>query len=355
MATDETSAAPDPETPQRRLGRLIGGFHTTQLLYTAARLGLADRLRDGPRRAEELAPALGAHAPSLHRLLRALVEIGALEDAGEGRFGLTELGRLLQEDAPGSMRPVALVYGGEFYRAWASLLESVQTGETAFERVFGVPFFDYYAQHPEEGEAFDRTMASLSAAMGDRVAAAYDFSGIGTLVDVGGGKGALLAAILKANPGVRGMLFDQPAVIAGAQARIAAEGLAERCRLVGGDFFEAVPPGGDAYLLKWILHDWDDERSVRILQNCRQAMTERARLLVVEVVLPDRTPPRPVGAAIDVHMLALTGGRERTESEYRALLAAGGFRLTRIVPTEARSQIFGAAVSVIEGAPVRTP
>jgi hypothetical protein len=355
MAADETPTTPGLETPQRRLGRMIGGFHTTQLITTAARLGLADRLRNGVRSAQELAPAVGAHAPSLHRLMRALVEIGVLEDAGEGRFGLTELGRLLQEDAPGSMRSVALVYGGEFYQAWASLLESMRTGETAFDRVFGAPFFDYYARHPEEGEAFDRTMASLSAAMGDGVVAAYDFSGMGTLVDVGGGKGGLLTAVLKANPTLSGILFDQPAVIEGAREQIGAAGLSERCRLVGGDFFAAVPEGGDAYLLKWILHDWDDERSIRILRSCRRAMGEQARLLIMEVVLPDRMPPQPVGAAIDVHMLALTGGRERTESEYRALLAAGGFQLTRIVPTDARSQIFGTAVSIIEGVPVQTP
>jgi hypothetical protein len=172
---------------------------------------------------------------------------------------------------------------------------------------------------------------------------------------VGGGKGGLLTAVLEANPTLSGILFDQPAVIEGAREQIGAAGLSERCRLVGGDFFAAVPEGGDAYLLKWILHDWDDERSIRILRSCRRAMGEQARLLIMEVVLPDRMPPQPVGAAIDVHMLALTGGRERTESEYRALLAAGGFQLTRIVPTDARSQIFGTAVSIIEGVPVQTP
>jgi hypothetical protein len=350
MADSRTSPPSDQETSLRRLGRMIGGFHTTQLITTAVRLRLPEELEAGPRRAEEMAPQIDAHAPSLHRLMRALAEIGVLEDVGESRFGLTELGQLLRGDIPNSLRPVALVYGGEFYRAWGSLLESVQTGETAFDRVLGAPFFEYYAQHPEQGEAFDRTMASLSAVMAIHVVTAYDFSALGTLVDVGGGQGGLLTTILKANPALRGILFDQPAVIQGAKGRIEAEGLADRCALVSGDFFQAVPEGAAAYLLKSILHDWDDERSIRILRSCRQAMGEQARLLIVEVVLPDRTPPRPMGAAIDVHMLALTGGQERTESEYRALLAAAGFRITRIVPTEACSQIFGAAVSVLEGA-----
>jgi SAM-dependent methyltransferase len=342
----------DRETPRRALGRMIGGFHTTALIGVAARLGLADLLGEGSRHSEELAPRLGAHAPSLRRLMRALVEIGVLSEAGDGRFSLTPLGRLLREDAPGSLRSVAIVYSESFYHAWGALLHSVQTGETAFEAVLGAPFFDYFARHPDEGEAFDRTMAGLGVEIAAQTVSAYDFSRFGRVVDVGGGQGTLIAALLKTNPRVTGVLFDLSAVVAGARSRMEAQGLLDRCELVAGDFFEAVPPGGDAYLLKWIIHDWDDERSTRVLRNCREAMAEQSRLLLIETVLPDRIASEPAGAGLDVHMLVLTGGHERTESEYRALLASCGFQLTRIVPTLARSPVFGAAVSLIEAMPV---
>jgi hypothetical protein len=351
MAADDTVTAHDREDAHRKLARMIGGFHITQLVHVAARLRLADMLSDAPLSAVELAGQLGAHAPFLYRVLRALVEIGLLSEEEDGRFGLTTMGRLLREDDPDSLRPVAIVYGDAFYQAWSGLLQGVKSGRTPFEELFGAAFFDYFAQHPELGEAFDRTMASLSTAMADEVVAAYDFSGIRTLVDVGGGHGALLAAVLKAHPAITGVLFDQPAVIDSAREWIAAEGLSDRCELIGGDFFEAVPEGKDAYLMKWILHDWDDERAVRILRNCRQAMGERARLLTVEVVLPDRVGTAPAGCRNDVHMLVLTGGRERTESEYRALLCAAGLQLTRVIPTRARSPIFGVALSIVEAAP----
>jgi O-methyltransferase/methyltransferase family protein len=348
MAMADDSEPLDQEAARRTLGRMIGGFHSTAILYAAARLGLADRLGDGPKSSEELAPLMGADAPTLRRLMRALVELGVLSEAEEGRFGLTAMGALLREDAPGSLRSVAVIYGDTFGQAWRSLVHSVRTGETAFEHVFGAPFFDYFAGHPEESEAFNQTMASLSATIAADVVARYDFSSVRKVVDVGGGHGALVAAILKANPRASGVLFDLPAVLAGARDRITAAGLGERCELVGGDFFAAVPAGGDAYLLKWILHDWDDERALRILRNCRQAMTQEARLLVVEVVLPDRTPSRPAGAVNDINMMVLTGGRERTESEYRGMFGAAGFQLNRVLPTGAHG-VFGTQMSVIEG------
>jgi hypothetical protein len=352
MAAADEPAAPDQETDRQKLGRMIGGFHITQLIGTAARLGLADRLRDGPRRSLELAEEMGAHPPFLHRLMRALVEIGLLREESDGRFGLTRIGTLLREDVPGSLRPVAIVYGDPFYRAWSELLQTVLTGETAFDRVFGAPLFDYCGQHPDMGEAFDRTMASLGATVAAQVAAAYDFSAMRTVVDVGGGQGTMLAASLEANPHLTGVLFDLPTVINGAGRWIDSQGLADRCRLVAGDFFESVPAGGDAYLLKWILHDWDDERAAIILANCRRVMNEQARLLIVEVVLPDRITTRPVGTANDMHMMAVTGGRERTEGEYRSLLAVTGFHLARIVPTGVHP-VFGAPMSIIEGVPLR--
>jgi hypothetical protein len=344
--TEETASA------RQRLGWMIRGFTVTQLVGTAARLELADRLRDGPRNCVELAEETEAHAPSLRRLMRALVEIGVLREASPDQFEVTAMGRLLQRDVPGSLRPVAMVYSGPFYNAWGSLLENVMTGQTAFQRVLGAPIFDYFAQHPEIGEAFDHTMTSMSATMAAQVVDAYNFAGISTVVDVGGGQGALLGTLLKANAVLTGVLFDQPSVIEGARVWIAEQGLTDRCRLVAGDFFTAVPEGGDAYLLKWILHDWDDERSSMILRNCRKAMREQDRLLIVEVVLPDRFTDGPVGAVNDIHMLTVTGGRERTAHEYRSLLAATGFHLARIIPTTGTHPVFGSAASIIEGIPV---
>jgi hypothetical protein len=350
MASADEPTARDQETDRQRLGRMIGGFCATQLIGTAARLGLADRLRDGPRRSVEVAEEIGAHAPYLHRLMRALVEIDVLCEEADGRFGLTPIGTLLREDVPGSLQPVAIVYGDPFYRAWSDLLQTVLTGETAFDRVFGAPLFDYCSQHPDVGAAFDRTMASLGATMATQVVAAYDFSAMETVVDVGGGQGTLLATSLKANPHLTGVLFDLPSVTSGAGRWLEKEGLADRCRLVAGDFFQSVPASGDAYLLKWILHDWDDERAATILRNCRRVMGEQARLLVVEVVLLDRITTAPVGTANDMHMMAVTGGRERTEAEYRSLLAVTGFHLARIIPAGVHP-VFGATVSIIEGVP----
>jgi hypothetical protein len=354
MGTREDHTEADAGAARRALGQMIGGYHASQIIYVAARLGLADRLRDGPRRSDELAPLLGANAAALHRLMRALVEIGVLVEAGEGQFDLTTMGRFLQDDAPNSLRAPAICYGDTFFRAWGALLHSVQTGETAFEHVFGLPFFDYFTRNPEQGEAFHGTMATLSRVIAGAVVAAYDFSGLRTVVDIGGGQGTLLATILKANPHTSGLLFDLPEVIPGARALMEAEGLSDRCRLVAGDFFEAVPEGGDAYLMKWIIHDWEDERSVRILRSCRRTMNATSRLLLVEAVMPDRVTAGPSGARSDINMMVLTGGRERTEAEYRALLAAAGFRLTRVVPTDLSgcSPITGGWASVVEAVPI---
>jgi hypothetical protein len=355
MIDYENKQDAEAEAARRALGQMIGGYHVSQLVHVAARLGLADRMKDGPQRSEELAPEVGANARALHRLMRALVEIGLMTEGEDGRFDLTPVGRWLQEDAPNSLRAAALCYGDAFYRAWALLLHSVRTGETAFEKVLGMPFFDYYCANPEAGEAFNGTMATLSRVIAGAVVAAYDFSGIRTIVDIGGGHGALLAAVLKANPPMKGILFDLPVVIESARPSIEAEGLADRCELVAGDFFEAVPAGGDAYLMKWIIHDWDDERAVRILESCRRAMGNSSRLLLVEAVMPERLASGPINARSDINMMVLTGGCERTEPEYRALLAAAGFRLTRVIPTDLSgcSPITGGWASVVEAVPVQ--
>jgi hypothetical protein len=333
---------------------MIAGHTRTQLVYLAARLRLADRLASGPRPSAELAREVGVDAPALHRLLRALAEIELVVEVEEGVFQLTPVGEHLREDAPNSLHAAAICAGETFSRAWGDLLESVRTGETAFERVFGVPIFDYLSQRPELGETFGRYLSASSAAVEAVVVETYGFSPFRCIVDVGGGRGTLLTAILRANPSATGVLFDLPPVIARAEPWIEEQGLAGRCRPVAGSFFEAVPEGGDLYLLKWILHDWDDERAIRILQGCRRAMDSNARLLVLESVMPERMTPDHTGALVDIQMLVLTGGRERTEAEWRALLDRGGFRLARVMPTppSARSPILAAGVSLMEALPI---
>jgi precorrin-6B methylase 2 len=317
----------------------------SRALYLAVKLGIADLLKDGPKPSEELARATGMHAPSLYRVLRALASVGVFAEDQQGRFALTPLAATLQTDLPGSLRAFALAELDEdHYAAWGDLPHSVRTGEVAFDHLFGMDVWQYRARHPEEGRVFDEAMTSFSSVVNAAIVASYDFSSINKIVDVGGGDGSLIAAILRANPSMQGVLFDLlPHVIAKAEQRIEKEGLIGRCQVVAGDFFDAVPRGGDAYLLKWVIHDWDDERGVALLRNCRHAMAKDGRLLLAEAVIPlDNSPS--FHKFMDLTMLVMTGGRERTETEYRALLAAAGFRLTRIVPTPSEMR-------VIEGVP----
>jgi predicted O-methyltransferase YrrM len=332
-------------TPGEDLRRLMLGYRISQAIAVAAELGVADLLADGPRRADDLAAAAGAHAPSLYRVLRLLASEGIFAETEDGRFELTPMAAELRRDAPGPERVRALLLGrGAMWQSWGALVHAVRTGETAFAHVHGVDFFGYYRQHPEERALFDQLMAAQTAPVAPAVAAAYDFSRLGTVVDVGGGRGALAIGLLEAHPHLRGVVFDQPAVVAGAREAIAAAGLSERCAAVGGDFFAAVPDGGDAYLLKFILHDWDDARSTAILGACRRAMPAGGRLLVVESLLPPGNAPS-FAKSQDVNMLANLGGRERTEAEYRALYAAAGFTLTSTIPAHGE-------LHVIEGVPV---
>jgi hypothetical protein len=303
-----TNAPPDrsdpPESPRAVLGRLLMGQVITQALHAAARLGIADLLADGPRPVEDLATATGADPGALGRLLRALAGIGAFAEPEPGRFALTPLGEALRDDRPDSARPAAIIYGEEYRRALDGLLDSVRSGEPAFERVTGRSFFDHLAQHPEVGARFDRNMSGRHAARNAAVAAAYDFSGIARLVDVGGGEGALLRAVLAAHPGPRGILADRPEVLE--RARLGAAD--DRLEFVAVDFFQAVPAGADGYILASILHDWDDERAVAILRVVRRAIAPGGRLLLVEEVLPPGDEPSPA-RWLDLMMLVLTGGR----------------------------------------------
>jgi predicted O-methyltransferase YrrM len=314
--------------------QMISGFWVSQMVLVAAKLGLADLITDQPKTAAELAQASGTHAPSLYRVLRGLASVGVFAEDSQGRFVSTPVTETLRRDAPGSLRAFAMAeLGQEHFKAWGNLLHSVRTGEIAFDNHFGQPVWEYYAQNPEDAEVFNDAMTGMTEMVNAAVVPAYDFSGFGKIVDIGGGHGALLAAILKANPAARGVLFDLPHVAEGAAARFAAEGVSDRCEVVSGDFFKAVTPGADAYVMKFILHDWDDEKSVAIMKNIRRAMNDGGRVIVIENIVPEGNTPS-FAKFIDINMLVMTGGRERTEKEFADLFAAAGFRLTRVVPTE---------------------
>ena len=328
------------------MGRLADGFLTTQLLYVAARLGVADVLAEGPRTGAELAAAVGADPDLLTRALRGLVLEEVLAEEEGGRFALTELGQCLRADAPRSMRGPVLARGEVYYQAAAGILAAVRHGGTAFEHVHGDRFFDHLRRHPEQEAAFQASMTARSEQEAADVVAAYDFGGIGRLVDVGGGHGILLGAILRSAPDLHAVLVDQPAVVEAARRRLIAEGVADRCQLVPGDFFAEVPAGADAYVLSRVLHDWTDDDARRVLTACRAAMSPGSRLLVVEAILPERAADQPAVIRMDLHMLVLLGARERTEAEFRHLLATAGFEVRRVVPTRSP-----AGLSVIEAAP----
>jgi hypothetical protein len=292
-------------------------------------------LKDGPRDCDELARANQVDATALYRVLRALASAGVFAEVSGRRFALTPSAEFLRSDVQGSLRAVATMAGEEWtWRPWGELYHCVETGERSFDRVFGMPPFAYLAQNPAAAAIFDEAMTGWSMQNSRAVAAAYDFSGIGTLTDVGGGHGYLVATILKANPSLRGVLYETPEVCAGARSRLAAEGLADRCRVAAGDFFASVPDGADACILKSVIHDWDDARAMTILRNCRGAVGPGGRVLLAEMVIPPGNDPH-VGKLLDLEMLVMAGGHERTEAQFRDLLAGAGLRMTRIVPTAA--------------------
>jgi orsellinic acid C2-O-methyltransferase len=335
--------------PPLQLFRMVTGYYVSRALYVVATLGVADRLANGPRGHEELAKETATHGPALRRVLRLLASVGVFSEEPDGRFALTPIGACLCEGVPGSMRAAARLFGGATQDRWADLLYSVQTGEPAFRKQAGAddPFAGIGAD-PEFAALFDEAMADWTKHVAVAAVAAYDFARFGTIVDVGGGNGTLLAGILGVTRGSRGIVFDLPHVAERAQAHLAEVGFADRCTAVGGDFFRDVPPGGDAYLLKHVIHDWNDERAVQILTTCRRAMGPAARLLIIEGVYPERIDASSESrgaAANDVNMLVCTGGRQRSEAEFRALFAAAGFTLTRMVPTPPLQ------TRIIEGAP----
>jgi SAM-dependent methyltransferase len=339
-----STAAPTPP-PQAVLSQLINGYWITGTIHAAAKLGVAAAIGDAPRAVTEVASAVGADVDSLYRLMRALAGLGIFVEGPGRTFAHTPLSLALRPGVPGSMHGLAAMTGLLHLRAWPEIVHSVRTGETAFSKVFGKEIFAYVTSDAEAGQAFDDAMASYTAATSAAVVAGYDFSKFEKIVDVGGGNGALIAAILEKAPRAAGVTFDLPPSAERAKANLGARGLAGRCEVVGGDFFESVPSGGDAYALKMIVHDWDDARSIAILKNVRKAIRPDGRVLIMESVVD---PTSGVGAPaklLDVNMLVMTGGRERTAEEYAALYRSSGFELLRVVPA-------GPMLSVIEGRPV---
>jgi hypothetical protein len=320
---------------QMTLMNLTAGKWVSQAMAVAAELGIADLLKNGPRTTADIARTANASEDGVYRLLRALASVGLFAETGNRRFRLTPLGRLLRRDSSQALGGYARFVGDQStWRPWGDLRHSVRTGEPAFDHVFAMPIFEYFAKMPKSAAVFDAAMTSISTWESKAVVAGYDFSGINTLVDVAGGHGLMIVTILKANRRMRGILFDLPHVTAGATALLQSGGVADRCQLVSGDFFASVPQGGDAYVMKHIIHDWDDERASQILQNCRHAMQPGGKVLIVDAVIPPGNRAH-FGKLLDLEMLVLTPrGRERTRTEFRELLKRSGFKLRRVVPTE---------------------
>ena len=322
--------------------QIISGFWISRAVYVIGKLGIPDLLQSGPKTAAELATATKTHAPSLFRILRALVSVGVLNSADGGRFAQTPLSETLVTDAPGSLRWFAVSeLGQEHYPAWGNVMHSVQTGEIAFDNFFGVDIWKYFQQNPEDAAVFNNSMSNVTAAANEAITSLYDFSQFGTIVDIGGGHGGLITSILKQNPQVKGVLFDAAEVIEGARPKIEAAGLADRLETVAGDFFKSVPAGGDGYIMKWIIHDWDDEKSNTILRNLRGRMQANSKLILVDSVVPETDEPH-FSKFIDLNMLVMTGGKERTEKEFAQLLNAAGFKLLRVIPTDLPTSIIDA-------------
>jgi O-methyltransferase/methyltransferase family protein len=328
-----------------RIGR---GYQLSQALYVAAKLGVADVLGPGPLGAEAIAEAVDVRPPELRRVLRALVAAGVFTELEDGRFAANAEAAALRADAPGRMRDVIVNFGEEMYRAFGELLHTVRTGETAFDAVFGAPLFEYYAANPQAQASGAARMLARTLPVASEFAASDLVGDARMLVDVGGGSGTLLAEVLRHRPKVGGVLLERPGMLELARGYLAEHGVADRCRFVEGDFFSSVPAGGDVYVLKSVLHDWDDERCIAILQSCRAAMGRAARLAIIELLLPERMTPSGgmlSAALLDLIMMVFAGGRERTQTEFAQLLDQARLRLVSTTPLAAGPQILeGVAV-----------
>lgn len=344
----ETAQQPATELPlHAQLIQLGTGHWVSKLIYTAAKLDIAGKLADGPKSADEIAGPMGLHAMSLHRFMRTLAGFGILASAGDRRYGLTPLGETLKTGAPGSARSTILTFcGPTFVRAFDRITDSLETGGTGFEAEFGMPIFDYFAEHPDEASMFSESMVGFHGGETPAVAAAYDFSKFETIVDVGGATGNMLSAILNRFDGPKGVLYDMAHVVADAPALLTASGIADRVTIESGSFFESVPAGGHAYIVSHIIHDWSEEQCLTILGNIRRAMKPDGKLLIVEFVLPEDDTPH-LGKLADMIMLVVPGGQERTPAEYDELLTKAGFKMTRVVPTESPVSIVEAVLSAV--------
>jgi len=320
--------------------QMFGGSWITQGIGVAAELGIAEHLADGPRSTSELASLTGSHDDSLYRLLRALSAVGVFAEEPARCFSLTPLATMLRTDVPASQRSFATMMSNEFDAAWGELLHSVRTGEAGFEKRYGLPFFDYMTRHPERHRIYDEAMTGVHGVETVPVLDAYPFAGRETVVDIGGGNGLALAALLERYPLVNGILFDLPAVADRAREGLSGTPESDRLKIEGGDFFTAVPAGADIYMLRHIIHDWQDAEAIAILTRCREAAAPGARILVIEMVVPPANQPG-FGKWLDIMML-LVGGRERTAEEYGELFGAAGLELARIIPT-------ASDVSIVEG------
>jgi hypothetical protein len=345
---DQPQNPKTPESLATRLLEMLNSHWITQALYVAAELGLPDLLAPGPQSSASLAQAMSVHAPSLHRLLRALVTLEIVREREDGDFALLPMGALLRSDGASSLRSRAIFMGRNQWQEWGHLLDSIKTGESARKLLAGTEASWRLSENPERAAAYNQAMVELSRLIAPAVMQAYDFTGLRRIIDVGGGHGALLVAILTAHPEACGVLFDVPHVIEQGRQQVVHAALTHRCECVAGDFFQAVPSGGDAYVLKWILHNWHDEQSTLILGNCRRAMPAGAKLLLVERIIPEQLGMSAADQAYargDLTMLISSGGKERTAAEFRALLVSAGFHLTKIVPV-------GGDLSLMEATPV---
>ena len=312
--------------------QLATGYWISQAIYASAKLDIANLLKDGPKSASEIALSTRTNEKAVYRLMRALCTVGVFRAAGADKFAVTALGMSLRSDVPGSLPAMIITLGETHYAAWAHLLESIQTGRAGFPAAFGADMFDYFGQNVEAGKIFNHAMTDYSALSSCAVLLSYDFSETRSLVDVGGGCGRLLTSILRMYPCMQGTLFDMPSVVAAAQEILASDQCRERCALVPGSFLDFVPPGADTYLMSSVIHDWDDEHAITILRNCRRSMRRHSKLVMLEFVVP-AGEQASFSKVLDLNMLVMNGGCERTADEFRELFDAAGLNLTRIIPT----------------------
>ena len=338
----ETAAQRAAAAPHAQLIEMAIAIWRARALYAAAALGLADLLASGSLTTEQLAGATKTHPPSLYRLLRALAACGLLKEEKPQTFLLTPLGAALQSDAAGAARSAVLTLAGDWqWKAWDHFLDSLRTGETGLKAAFGQPLFEFLEANPEYGARFDEAMVGIHGALGPALLAAYDFSIFPTIVDIGGGTGRLLETLLRANATQAAILFEQPATARLARARLRDSGLEQRCQVIEGDFFKSIPAHHRAYILAHVLHDWGDAQCVAILRNCRDAIAAGGRLLIVEAVLPVGDTPHH-GKLMDLLMLTVTGGKERTAAEFAALLAAANFAIEQVIETSTHQSLIEA-------------